>query len=89
MPLQPQVQQLEKPKSHLLAAILVTIFCCTIPGVIAIVFGSSVSSRLAMGDYEGAMKASRRAEGWIIAGFVLGLLSTTIYLPIMLVSSMI
>lgn len=72
----------EKPKSHLLVAILITLFCCTIPGIVAIVYGASVSSRLAMGDYEGAQKASKRAEGWIIAGFVLGLLSATVYMPI-------
>ena len=85
---QPYPQEPEKPKSHLLAAILVTILCCTLAGVVAIVYGSSVSSRLAMGDYQGAMKASKRAEGWIIAGFVLGLISSTIYFPIMLFTGM-
>lgn len=76
------------PKSHMTAAILTTILCCTIPGVVAIVYASSVNSRLAAGDVEGARRASSKAEGWVIASFVLGLLSATLWLPVSIISSM-
>lgn len=76
------------PKSYMLPAILVTIFCCTIPGVVAIVYSSSVNSRMMRGDVAGAAKASARAQGWIIASFVLGLLSATLMVPVTLISSL-
>lgn len=76
------------PKSHLTAAILATILCCTIPGVVAIIYASSVNSRFMAGDVEGARRASARAEGWVIASFVLGLLSATLWLPLSIISSM-
>lgn len=76
------------PKSHMTAAILTTILCCTIPGVVAIVYAASVNSRLAAGDVEGARRASSKAEGWAIASFVLGLLSATLWLPVSIISAM-
>lgn len=81
--------QEELPKSHLVMAIIITIVCCTVPGIVAIVYSSSVNTRIAAGDIPGAIKASKRAEGWIIASFVLGLLSATLYLPITILQSLI
>jgi len=82
------VPEAGRPQSHLVAAIVVTILCCTLPGIVAIIYSSSVSSRLAASDYEGAWKSSRRAEGWIIASFVLGLLSATLWFPLAIISSL-
>ena len=63
------------PPNYLVWAILVTLFCCNIGGIIAIIHSSRVSSRYIAGDYEGAAYASRQARNWIIAsacvGFVL------------------
>lgn len=78
----------ELPKSHLAMSILVTILCCTLLGIIAVVYSASVSSRIAAGDIQGAVKASKRAEGWIIASFVLGLLSATLYLPLTIIQAL-
>lgn len=83
----PQPQPADRPKSHLVMAILMTLFCCMVPGIVAIVYGASVSSRMSAGDLEGARRASRRAEGWIIASFVLGLLSATLWFPLSIISS--
>lgn len=74
------------PPTHLIWAILATVVCCLVPGVVAIIFSSQVSTRYFSGDVEGARRASRNAEIWIIVSFVLGLLSATLYLPIMLIS---
>lgn len=92
---QPQfvAQQYERPEgpmppSYLLWAILSTILCCFIPGIVAIVFSSMVSTRYYAGDLEGARKASRQAEIWIIVSIVLGVISTTLYTPMMMMSSL-
>lgn len=74
------------PPTYLLLSVLSIVFCCFIPGVIAVVFSSQVSSRYFAGDIDGAKKASRNAEICIILSFVLGVLSATLYLPLMLVS---
>lgn len=73
------------PSTYLIWSILVTVFCCFIPGIIAIIFSSQVSSRYYAGDMEGARRASRMAEIWIIVSFVLGVLTATLYLPFMLI----
>lgn len=74
------------PPTWLVWSVIMTVFCCTIPGIVAIIFSSQVSSRYGMGDIEGARRASRNAEIWIIVSFVLGVLSSTLYLPIMMAS---
>lgn len=75
----------QAPQSYLIWSILTTLFCCFIPGIIAVVFSSRVSSRWYAGDCEGAEKASRQAQIWILISFVLGLVSNTIAIPLMLV----
>ncbi|MDE7402668.1 MAG: CD225/dispanin family protein [Muribaculaceae bacterium] len=72
------------PPTYLLWAVLATICCCMPAGVVAIVFASSVSSRWFAGDIEGARKASRNAEIWIIVSIVLGIVWSAVYLPISL-----
>lgn len=75
------------PATYLVWSVLCTVLCCFIPGIVAIIFSSQVSSRYLAGDVEGAKRASRNAEIWIIVSFVLGVLSATLYLPFMLVAS--
>lgn len=75
------------PSTWLIWSILVTIFCCFIPGIIAIIFSSQVSTKYFAGDIEGARRASRVAEIWIIVSFVLGVISATLYLPFILLSN--
>lgn len=73
------------PPNYIVWAIIMMIFCCTIPGIVAIVFSSQVATRYAMGDIEGARRASDKAQIWIIVSFVLGVISATLYWPIMMV----
>lgn len=72
------------PPTYLLWAILSLIFCCMPAGIVAVIMASQVSSKYYQGDLEGAKRASRRAEIWIIVSFVLGVLFNTLYLPFML-----
>lgn len=73
------------PSTWLIWSVLVTVFCCFIPGIIAIIFSSQVSSKYYAGDIEGARRSSRLAEIWIIVSVVLGVLSATLYIPFMLI----
>lgn len=74
------------PSTWLIWSILVTVFCCFIPGIVAIIFSSQVSSKYYMGDIEGAKRSSRLAEIWIIVSFVLGVMAATLYLPFVIIS---
>ena len=64
----------------MVAAVLTTIFCCLIGGIIAIIYASQVNTKLAQGDIAGAQSASKTAMGWIIANIVLGLLGSLCYI---------
>ncbi|HCE56573.1 MAG TPA: hypothetical protein DER09_01955 [Prolixibacteraceae bacterium] len=55
-------------------AILTTIFCCQILGIVSIVFAAQVNSRWNSGDIQGAMDASRNAKLWAWIAFGSGLL---------------
>lgn len=70
------------PSTWLVWSIVTTILCCFIPGIVAIIYSSKVSSKYFAGDIEGAKRASRNAEIWIIVSFVLGVISNTLYIPL-------
>lgn len=55
--------------NHMVGAVILAFFCL-VPGVVAIVYASKVNSRLAAGDYDGALKASRCAKGWVTGGTI-------------------
>jgi DNA-directed RNA polymerase subunit RPC12/RpoP len=59
--------------THLAEAILVTIFCCQIFGIVAIVFAAQVNGKIQAGDYRGAQEASATAATWCWVAFGLGL----------------
>ena len=52
------------PSSHLVGAILATLFCCLPFGIPAIVYASKVESRWYAGDHQGAIEASNSARNW-------------------------
>ena len=56
--------------NHMVGAILTTIFCCLIGGIVSIVYASKVNTKLAQGDIVGAKAASKSAMHWIIANML-------------------
>lgn len=70
------------PKTYLLWSVIITLLCCIIPGVIAIIYSASVSSKYYRGDIEGAKRASRNAQIWCIVSIVAGIIWATLYFPL-------
>lgn len=73
--------------NHLVGAILATLFCCLPFGVVAIVFASQVNTKLAQGDVEGALKASKSAKNWTLASVLSVAVIMVIYLLIAVVGA--
>lgn len=61
-----------KPSSHLVWAILTTLFCCLPFGIVSIVQAAKVDSLWTAGDYAGAQAASDRAKKWAIISACVG-----------------
>lgn len=72
------------PDTYLVWSVLATVLCCLIPGIVAIVYSTMVSSKYYAKDYDGARRASEKAQYWIIASVVLGVITAAIYLPLSL-----
>lgn len=72
------------PDTYLVWSVIITILCCFIPGVIAIVYSAQVSSRYYAGDIEGARRSSRNAQVWCIVSIIAGIVWATLYLPLTL-----
>lgn len=60
--------------NYLVPAILVTIFCCQILGIVSIVYAAQVNSRINAGNIEGAKRFSQLAKRWMWISFGIGLL---------------
>lgn len=78
-PQQPAAQQPQQsavpecPPTHLVWSIIFTILCCSIFGIVGIVFSVLTRSRYNSGNYKGAQKASEVAEWMCILSFTFGL----------------
>lgn len=88
---QPQKQQQFQderpcPPNNLVWAILATVFCCQITGIIAIVFAAQVSNKYYNEGYSAAKKYSDMAGLWCIISIVLAILSYSIFMPFMLLA---
>lgn len=83
MPHPPVAPEAEAP-TNLVWAVIATVMCCQITGVIAIVYGAMTSSANSAGNYEKARRYSDIAQIWVMVSIVLGL----IYMPIALLMMM-
>ena len=61
------------PSNYLVFAILTTIFCGKIFGIVAIVFAAQVNTHWQAGNYEAALSASRNAKLWAWISFAAGM----------------
>jgi hypothetical protein len=66
-------------KTHLVQSILVTLCCCQILGVVAIIYSALAHAKNAEGDYDRARELASKANTWGLAGVVLGVIAGIIY----------
>lgn len=79
---QEQFSYAYKPETHMVWAILSTLFCCLPLGIVAIIKASKVDSLWFDGRYDEAMAAAESAKKWsiisavtgVILGFLMGML---------------
>lgn len=60
-------------KNYLVESILCLLCCAGLLAIPAIIYASQVDSKLARGDYQGAVEASRLAKTWCTVCFCIGL----------------
>ena len=72
--------------SYLWQSIVVTLFCCQIFGIIAIVFAAQVDGLKRAGDLVGARAASDKAKTWCFWGMISGLVVIFGYAAVILVA---
>lgn len=75
-PPQPQGAQ---PSTHLVFAILTTLFCCLPFGVVSIVKASQVNGLWAQGRYADAQASSDAAKKWATWSLIAGVIVFVIY----------
>lgn len=78
-----QPQPVQNVSDYLVWSILVTIFCCLIPGIVAIVKSAQANGKKNAGDYYGAMQDANAAKTWCWWSFGLGLAGSIIYIVAM------
>lgn len=71
-----------KPDNYMVWSILVTILCCLIGGVVAIVKSSSVNTLWAQGRFAEAKQAADSAKQWCIISAVIGLVLGVIQIAV-------
>jgi len=74
----------EEAPTHLVWSILVTIFCCQLSGIPAIVFSAIAIGKNGSGDFPAARQAARTAATWCWVSFGLGLLFILAYAGLIL-----
>lgn len=69
-----------KPDSGLVWAILTTLFCCLPFGIVAIVKASQVDTFWGAGRYQDAQNAAKSARTWSIVSAAIGVVGILIYI---------
>lgn len=68
------------PPTYMTQAIFLTLCCCLPLGIVSIIYASQVEGKYNNGDFSGAQSASDMAKGFIIGGFISGLILAILYI---------
>ncbi|NWW25807.1 PRT1B protein, partial [Falcunculus frontatus] len=74
------------PKDYLVESVLVTLFCCLVTGVMALVYSYETRAALARGDVAQAHAASRKAHSLVLFSLLFGLFASITWIIYVLVS---
>jgi hypothetical protein len=72
-------------RNYLVPSILVTVCCCQIPGIVAIVYAAQVNALIRAGDFAGARRCSRLASIWMWVALGIGLVGVALYALVLFV----
>lgn len=72
-------------QTYLVPAILVTIFCCQIFGIVAIVYAAIAMGKNSAGQYQEAAQAAKSAKMWCWLGFGIGFIIVGAYMVLMMI----
>ncbi|XP_061867725.1 proline rich transmembrane protein 1B [Colius striatus] len=76
-----------QPKDYMVESVLVTVFCCLLTGVIALVYSHETRAALSRGDMAQANIASRKARSLVLFSLIFGLfasISWVVYVVVVL-----
>ncbi|XP_046536548.1 proline rich transmembrane protein 1B [Equus quagga] len=71
------VEHRPPPKDYIMESVLVTLFCCLLTGLIAIVYSHETRAALSRGDLAQAEEASRKARSLVLFSLLFGVFVST------------
>ncbi|NWI37678.1 PRT1B protein, partial [Picathartes gymnocephalus] len=74
------------PKDYMVESVLVTLFCCMVTGIIALVYSHETRAALARGDVAQAYVTSRKAQSLVLFSLLFGLLASIAWIIHVVVS---
>ncbi|NXV96709.1 PRT1B protein, partial [Calonectris borealis] len=74
------------PKDYMVESVLVTIFCCLLTGVIALVYSHETRAALGRGDMAQANVASKKAQSLVLFSLLFGLFASISWVIYVLVA---
>ncbi|NWU01953.1 PRT1B protein, partial [Urocynchramus pylzowi] len=74
------------PKDYTVESVLVTLFCCVLTGVMALVYSHETRAAIARGDVAQAYVASRKAQSLVLVSLLFGLFASISWIIYVLVS---
>ncbi|KAM9206913.1 proline rich transmembrane protein 1B isoform 1-T1 [Dugong dugon] len=77
MPAPATVEHRPLPKDYMMESVLVTLFCCLLTGLIAIVYSHETRAALSRGDLAQAEEASRKARSLVLFSLLFGVFVST------------
>lgn len=88
MGMQQSSEYVGSPSStYLVQSILVTIFCCQIFGIVAIVYSAIAMGKNSSNDFSGAAYAAGKAKMWCWLGFGVGFIVAILYIALMILGA--
>ncbi|KAM9176428.1 proline rich transmembrane protein 1B isoform 2-T2 [Mergus octosetaceus] len=82
----PPASSQRPPKDYLLESVLVTIFCCLLTGVVALVYSHETRAALSRGDLAQAKAASKKAQSLVLFSLLFGLFASFSWVVYVLVA---
>ncbi|XP_015352897.2 proline rich transmembrane protein 1B [Marmota marmota marmota] len=73
----PSVEHRPLPKDYMMESVLVTLFCCLLTGLIAIVYSHETRAALGRGDLVQAEETSRKARSLVLFSLLFGVFVST------------